>query len=138
MSSASTFSTSFSISSGRLQKKSMPVLSSSVLMFTIYLPSLSPFQMPCSREGTSSRKHCICVCYFPYQTLFQYCYKEILWYWDVTCCCSIDRLSSVDIFNNVSGLSIVPPLQQIEYPCHFYRTGFFLKASSILNHVPFG
>ena len=41
--SASSFSTSFSISSGRLQKKSMPVLSSSVLMFTTYLPSLSPF-----------------------------------------------------------------------------------------------
>ena len=34
MTSASTFSTSFSISSGRLQKKSVPVLSSSVLMFT--------------------------------------------------------------------------------------------------------
>ena len=41
--SASWFSTSFSISSGRLQKKSMPVLFSSVLMFTTYLPSLSPF-----------------------------------------------------------------------------------------------
>ena len=32
--SASSFSTFFSVSSGRLQKKSMPVLSSSVLMFT--------------------------------------------------------------------------------------------------------